>query len=444
VLRCTAHPTEVSGWHCPLCARELCVACAAPTEHGVVVCAACGTLATVQLAPRGEVFPFLQVWPEAVREVGSRAGIVQVLIAGSAAHALFTVGKWLWIAGCLLTVAWVLNVARRAAAGIGAFGVPTWEDFRLVAAGALPRFVCATGLIGVGAMAWTRLGLVAGPLDSPWPWALALAALIAVPPALVIASVEGQDSRIVWPWQLRRWLRALGPELRPLQGAVLAAAALGLLLSWIPPINRELEDPEMIVRLFESWIPRALSFAALGALGSLAGLLVFTRASALGHRVRDNDQVPRVNALPTGRFVPAARDLEAEAQERARKFVPIALEDFSPESAIDRGEREAAIAGYRSGEVRVAQLGLEAAVTLAQWLAGSGDFLAAANVLRVVTARVGGDDVALAKALVVLARLCAERLDAQSEALRLYEEVERRFPGSAAARFASEQLSARR
>ena len=444
MICCTTHPSVAAGWHCPLCAKELCVECAALSTHAVVVCAVCGTLAPIHLAPRGEVFPFHEVWPSALREVRSPAGVFQVLVMGTAAHGFLTWGKSLWVIGLLISVAWVLNLARRAALGMGAFGWIEWGDVRLVAGGPLLRFSCAVGLIGVGAMVWTRLGLVARSIDSPWTWLLLLGALIAVPPSLAVSSIEGAGRTILWPWRLPHWLRVLGADVRPLQVAVLVAAVFALIGLMLPPANRELEDMEMLPHLVESWVPRLLMFAALGALGPLAGLLVFTRAGQLGHRRPEDDLVPSERRPPTGHYVPPVRDLEAEAAQRARRFAPIEIDESGSQSAIDRGARDEAIAAYRAGALRAEQLELVRAVTLAQWLAGSGDFLGAANLLRVVTGRVGGEDEARAKAMVVLARLCFERLDTPLVALRLYEEVVQRFPASSAARFAAKQLAALR
>lgn len=441
MVACSAHPGAIAGWHCTQCPRDLCAACAAVSEHRVVVCVTCGTLVHPHLAPRAEVFPFRLTWKTALAELGSAAGIFQVGVVATVAHSLFTWGRWLWVLGCLLTAAWVLNLVRRSAVGIGTFGMPTWEDLQIVGVGALPRFVAAAAPIAVGAMVWTQLGLVAPPLSSPWPWLLAGSALLVVPPALVVSSIEGQGSATAWPWTLPHWLRTLGADLRPLQAAVLVVLGFSLLESQLPPINRALEDTRMLEHLFESWVPRLFTFAALGALGALGGRLVFTRAGELGHRRAEDDLVPRVDAQPTGRWVAPVKDPREVERELARKFAPIALEASADETAIARGAKDEAIAAYRAGTILAAQLELQPAVTLAQWLAGAGDFPGAANLLRVVTARVGGEPEALARAMVVLARLCAERLDAKAEATRLYEDVVRRFPDSAAAKFAAKQLS---
>ncbi len=439
MICCTTHPTAVAGWHCSRCSLELCVECAALTENRVVVCASCGTLVTYHQVPRAEVYPFRSAWPSVLRELASPRIVLQNFVVSAAAHFCFTYGKALWIIGWVGAAAWVLNLARRAALGLDSFSPPGWEDLRIVVTGPLPRFVCATAALGLAAMGWTRLGLVARPLDSPWPWIFGLAAVIAVPPALAIASVEGTGALIPWPWRMGRLLRQLGADLRPLQVAVLIVVALELFESQLPPINREFEDLQMREHLFESWVPRLVSFAALGALGGFAGVLVFTRAGELGHRSIEDDLVARVTAPPTGHCLPPVRDVDADERERARKFEAIELEEGLETSAIDRGARDEAIAGYRSGAILASKLQPAAAVTLAQWLAGAGDFLAAANLLRVLTANLSEP-----RAMIVLARLCSERLGAPVEAIRLYEAVARQFPGTSAARFAVEQLIAHR
>lgn len=433
--RCSTHRSAIAGWSCPLCHTELCGACAALTAHQVVVCATCGTLAARHLAPRAEVTQWPSSWRRALSELWSPKGGFQILLFAVAVNTLVTYGARLWPVGWLLAAAWVLNLARRTALGLDAFALPLWEDLRLVAVGALPRFLVVGAPLGAGAMRWTDFGLVARPLTAPWPWLLAAAAVAWVPAAAVLSSIEGAGAGIPRPWR-----RFAPGDLAPLRGAVAIAAAAELLASTIAPVNRALEDTRMLEHLAVAFLPRLVTFGALAALGVLAGALVFHRAGELGHRRPEDDLVPRIAEAPTGRWAPPVPDPVQVAAEQARRFAPIALDEAPVQTAIDRGAKDEAITAYRLGEVRADALDPARAVALAQWLAGDGDFAAAARLLEVATAR-PDDGPALAKAMVVLARLCAERLGDAARSRRLYAEVVRRFPGSPAAKFAAEQLA---
>jgi hypothetical protein len=85
----------------------------------------------------------------------------------------------------------------------------------------------------------------------------------------------------------------------------------------------------------------------------------------------------------------------------------------------------------------VAYLAAAQQVALAQVLAGHGEAARAADLLRLVLQRAQAPD---PRAMVILARLCAERLDAGEEARRLYHQVAALAPDSPAGAYARVQL----
>ncbi len=431
VPRCSTHRSAVAGWACSSCAKDLCVACAATSEHRVVVCATCGTVADRHFAARAEQFPYASAWPAALAELKSPRGVFQILVFAVAVNTLVTYGRSLWVAGWALAAAWTLNLARRRSLGFDAFALPLWEDLRLVLVGSLPRLAVIAAPIGVGAAAWTQLGLRAP--SSLWGWPLAAAAVLLLPGAAVRATVEGAGAGRLFS----------GPStggLGPARWAMALAAAAELVCAALPPVNRALEDTRMLEHLAIAFVPRLVTFVALAAFGVLAGTLVHTHAGLLEHRDPADDRVPRVTEAPTGRWAPKRPDPAEVAEKEARRFAPIALDETPGLTAIAAGDRPGAVALFRTGALRAAGHDPDQAVTLAQWLAAEGDVAAAAGVLEVAVAR-PGESAALARAMVVLARICDERLGDAVKARRFYEDVARRFPGSPAAKFAAERLA---
>lgn len=434
---CTVHRGEPAGWRCGPCGRELCLDCAAPGPAGVAVCARCGGLAEVLLVPRARVLPFSRTWRQAAMQPFGLAGLVQVGVVACALQLLFAFPPRLWLLGRALELAWVAFLARMGGVGFGPFGRPRYVDLASVWVGPVPRVLLGAFPVLGGALALAAGGKVAAPAASPWLWAVVLLAPAVLPPVLVVASVEGRGREVPWPWRLPRWWAQLGIDLWPLALAVLAAAGAEALAAVQAPFDGE--DVHLDLHIVLAFLPHLASLLALAVAGCLAGQLVYTRASELGHEAGGSDLVPRLAVPPRGVPAPRAAELEAAAQARARRFEPLALED--PESrlaqALEAGDGPAALRLLDAG-VPVGGLPAPARVALAQLLAGRGEPARAAELLRLCL-RVGeAPDV---RAMVILARLCAERLGAPGEAQRLYREVLAAAPGTAAAAFAQAQLN---
>jgi tetratricopeptide (TPR) repeat protein len=437
---CTRHPEALAGWRCDRCAADLCPHCAAAAVGGAPVCATCGDLVRVLLAPRGLVLPFARSWRPVALEVLSFRGATQVVVLACALQLLFALPPRLWALARALELGWVLFLARRAGVGFGVFGRPRYVDLWSVWVGPVPRTVVGALPVLGGALALSALGRVAPAATSPWLWLLVALAVVLLPPVLVAASVEGEGRQVPWPWRLPACFRRLGPDLRPLQLAVLVGAAAEAVAAAQPPFDGE--DVHLDLHILEAFLPHLLSLGALGVAGALAGHLVFTRASELGHEAAGSDLLPALAEPPQGLFVRLSpEEVAAAALARARRFEPLELDD--PESrlarALDAGEGAEALTLLDAG-ARVGELGAGQRVALAQLLAGRGEAARAADLLRATLRRAG--EAREPRTLVILARLCAERLGATTEAAGLYREVLALAPGSAAADYARAQLDA--
>ena len=433
---CSRHRDRPAGWRCQACATALCPLCAARGPAGVPLCASCGGLAQVLLVPRAEVLPFSRTWRPAAAQLLSWAGLAQLLVMAAALQLLFALPPRLWLLGRALELGWVLFLARRVGVGFPAFGRPRYADLGSIWAGPVPRALGGAFPV-LGLAAWlASAGLGAASPASPWLWLVVGLAPLVLPAALVVASIEGRGSEVPWPWRLPRWTSRLGADLWPLALAVLAGAAAEALAAVQAPFDGQ--DVHLDLHIVLAFLPHLGSLAALAVAGCLAGQLVFTRASGLGHETAGSDLVPRLADLPQGLYVPV--DQAAAARERARRFEPLELQD--PESrlaaALEAGQGEAALR-LLDGGVRTAGLSTPQRVVLAQLLAGRGEAARAADLLRLALRAGEARD---PQAMVILARLCAERLGATAEALALYREVAAGPAGTPAVAFALAQLEA--
>jgi hypothetical protein len=287
--------------------------------------------------PRALAEPWDATWPLALRALTSLHGVAQLTLFAVALQSLllgFFVETWSghgakwWAAGRLLELAWVLFLARRAALGFDPFGLPGYGDLTSIWLGPLPRSLAGFGLVAAGAAVVSGFGQRAVPLGSPWTWALAALTLAALPPSLVAASVEGEG--ITWPvfWTLPAWWRRLGANARPL----LAFTALAVAATMAGAARTVLDenDPSLERHLLPLFLARLVEVGALAALGTLAGHLVFTRATELGHGEPKDDLVPILREAPTGTWRAPEPDRTEEEKAKAARYAPIALEDEPP------------------------------------------------------------------------------------------------------------------
>jgi hypothetical protein len=434
---CSTHAQAVAGWHCVPCALYLCADCATGSLQAPA-CTTCGLLVDVLKQPRALAAPFATTWRDVARGVLSRRALLQVAVLAAAVQLLLSLGPGRWALGRALEVGWVLFLARRVGVGFDPFGLPRYSDLASVWLGPLARLLVGAGVVLAGAAALVDFGgqAAVGLL----PWVLALGAVALVPPVLVLASVEGPDARTPWPWRLPGAWRELGADLQPIAACVAVGAVLEVLVARQP--HFDLDDTNLFTTILVAWVPHLASFFALGCAGVLAGHLVYTRANELGHH--DDALVPVLLTPPRGVYV---RKVDVAERERvkAQRFAPIELalgEDDAAQglvAAIDAGDSGQAVLAFNALGGRSAQLNVERALALGQLLAGAGDAARSADVLRDVVARAPAGELQ-ARAMVILARLCGERLQQADEARALFREVVARYPGSSAAKFAAGRL----
>jgi hypothetical protein len=437
---CTTHPDSAAAWRCGPCDRSLCELCAASASAGggaLAICASCGALAEPLLATRASVAPFERGIAASLAALRSPRAVALVCIVACAAEYLGSLSPPFWLLGHALEWGWFFIAVHRASWGFPPFGAPTYDELASSWLGPLLRLLVSIGPLALGAVALVHFGLAAASPASPFLWLLALAGVWLLPPALAFACVEGSGTAWVAPWQLPERARELGGDLKFVR--ILVSIWIALLVIKSIQIPMEDKDPIMAEKIVAAGFDHLLSTATLAALACVLGHLLRTHAEQLGHGDPASWSIPVApQAVPRGAFAPRA------AAEIALITEPVEIELEDPRQALldalARGDEQAALARYRSGEIQPEMLDGEVHVKVAQLLAARGEDEPAALVLRSLLARapVGS---AAPRALVILARLCAERLGAAEEAVALYRRVVEKFPGTAAARFAEEKLA---
>jgi hypothetical protein len=436
---CPAHPEAPAAWRCAGCARDLCEACAATTPAGrgeLPICATCGAMIELLTGPRAQVQPYAGAWLPALRPLFTLRALALVTLFTCTIEFLLHAGPNSWLLGQALESGWILIIVRLGGHGRPPFGVPDWYELESVFTGAWPRLLASAGIFAFGGAALVWLGLGQASPRDPALWLLAAATVALFPPALLFANVEGHGARWLWPWQLPEAARPFARDLVPARSLTALWAGLLVVKAQQPPL--ELYDLQMSDKILTGAALHFFALASLCAVACVTARLLFTRAEELEHGEPDGWRVPlRPDAVPSGRWSPApVEKLDVEV-------APIELEDGRAALlvALARGDLEQVTERWMRGEVRADALDDEAHVRIAQAFAMRGSEEFAANHLRALLHRVPGTRVA-ARAMVILARLCAERLGHPAEALALYRSVVERFPGTEAARFAQERLAA--
>jgi hypothetical protein len=427
-LRCAVHAPELAAWRCSSCARDLCNACVATIAAGqgtLPICANCGGMAELLAGPRSHLRPFAKTWTAALRPVFSPRTLGLVAIFAFASELLLRIGAYALLAALALELGWALIIVRRGGRGAAPFGLPHWDDLETAFTGALPRLLCSAGFLAVCTAlvrAETRL--------APLLWLIGIAAVWLLPAALLFASIEGGGARWLAPWHLPQAARSIGRDARPAK--VITAIWVGLVALRAAQPRLDFGDTRIGDKIFNGGVLHFLQLWTLTALACVTGHLLFTRAEELGHGEEDTWQVPLFpGAVPTGDRTPPSSRAPVAGAEVSREALFAAVSDGDPDEVSARWIR---------GDAGAGSLADEDHVQIAQLFAQRGRDAFAADILRELLRRAPGAGCA-PRAMVILARLCAERLGSEAEARELYASVAERFPDTSAAAFARERLA---
>jgi hypothetical protein len=438
-MNCRAHPSSLAAWRCGPCDKLLCEECAALNHAGsgaLVVCATCGTLAEVLSAPRAEVASFEDGWRDSLHWIFHPGSIFIFLVMTCGTEFLSRAGPNSWLLGHAFLFAWFLIATHRASWAHPPFDAPTYAEVAGAWLESLARLAKSVGLLALGAAVLTELGERSLPWSSLPLWLLAGVSIWLLPPALVFANIEGVGTRSLWPWKLAEQEKALGVRMTAVRGLTAVWVILNAVKAMQPVLEKQ--DTNMGSKIVLEGSIQLASVVAFGALACVLGFFLRTHARRLGHGDPLSWSVPILpDAIARGFWNP-----KVQVETKPVEHAPIELEDPADSliKALAAGDDENAIQLFHSGGISPEKLPAETFIQLAQAMATRNAYPSAANLLQGLIAREPNGP-ATPRASIILARIYAERLTQPEQAKQIYAQVIERFPGTAAAKFASGQLA---
>jgi hypothetical protein len=437
-MNCRAHPSSLAAWRCGACDKFLCEECAALNHAGtgaLVVCATCGALAEVLSAPRAEVDSFEDRWRDSFHWIFHPWAIFIFIVITCGTEFLSRAGPNSWVLGHAFLFAWFLIATHRASWGHAPFDAPTYAEVAGAWLEPLARLAKSAGFLALGAAVLTERGERSLPWTSLPLWLLAGVSIWLLPPALVFANIEGDGTRSPWPWKLAEQEKALGVPMTAVRGM----AAVWVILNAVKALQPVLEkqDTSMGSKILLEGSIQLAAVVTLGALACVLGFFLRTHAKRLGHGDPQTWLVPILpNAIARGIWNP-----QMQAETEPFEHAPIELEDPADSliKALAAGDDENAIQLFHSGGISPEKLAADTFVQLAQAMATRSAYPSAAKLLEGLIAREPNGP-ATPRASIILARIYAERLNQPEQAKQIYAQVVERFVGTAAAKFAAEQL----
>jgi tetratricopeptide (TPR) repeat protein len=470
---CRHHPRAAAGWSCEACQARLCPDCATVRRALSTEYLACGRCqgaiepilihrSSVPLAAR-----LRQVW----RYPWTQRGLA-VLLGLSAVLALL---RWAMVETFLLlkwlpTVLWLgafwgsfFSIVRSTARGERELDAPDYSEvfqdcvapaFRGLVATSVAWLPVAVYLLGI--KDWDVRGPVTDLLNRPafyvtgglpaldWGpvvadpvlWLLLLGGLVSLPLVLLLAAAGTGVLQMLNPLTALRAAARLGKDYALTLGALAllcGAMALGhgvaaglrwLHLALISPWAAE----------FVTCVPPVLMAHALG-------LLLYTRGDALGYGDSRDYLTPVLGpvqprmAVPPMQKAPPATEAPTGAAPSTEGMLQALAQAVE---ARDAGKALALYAGLQA-PLLAKQVDAAQHFFIGQAAITQGQYALAVKALESV-ADVAPEGPLASRALVLQARVYAERLRDAGQAQNIYRYVLHRYPGTEAARFAQKHL----
>jgi hypothetical protein len=485
--RCGRHPGALAGWVCSGCHTRLCPACAATRAAGptssYTVCALCGDGAVPIVAPRAVLRPFTErLLPAPSWPLGKSVLASLVALAGFRAllsyRGFAPLQAQAVVAGASVGAFWayIFYIIRHTASGQRGLGVPEFRDVKEDLFAPATKGAAATALIWVPAVlyllvsnGWDWQALFApGNFRDPVIWLLVLLGIAYCPMALVAAATDIELVGMLNPLQIVRYIGKAGRDYLITVAALALLAVPGALISGlIAPLLRGLPIP-----FFCRWLAEAATLYVPFVMARVLGTLLHVHGDALDWGNASEYEEPVLpDARPRG-TAPAPRPRASQPvaplapQAAASPMIELPLEESVPTvlAAVGAGEPPLeeppaapltpptteigrALAGqdlpralslYEESRQAAQGLAPDEHFAVGQAAANAGRYPLAVRALKV--AAYSSHPVA-PRALVILARVYGEGLRDPDSAERLFHETVKRYPGTAAAAFAQEQLA---
>jgi hypothetical protein len=422
---CSQHPSP-AGWRCLGCGRALCPECVAEDAVGAATylsCTHCDGRAEVLMVPGST-----QTVSEILREIFQVPPSWATVLLGPVVVILLWRAKYLegWSAAAL----WLLVVAPLFWGMFFMVLRATARSYDLVAAAdpldpvahVVVPVARAVALTAAGALVVLALRSFTGAdaaTSNPGLWALTWIAGAYLP--LVTARL-GAGEPLLQALSPPRWLeavKALGTDYRAVAGLSVLTASLAFFLSG--SAEQGIQGPWMA-------LPHALSVYLLLVVARFAGALLAVRGPELGFELRP-DQLRA--ALPDAR--PRGARAARPPPPPPKVIQPLTLDMSAP-----TGPLEVEYGLLSSGGAGLESMSGAELVTRAQAAFARGEMELGVRALGAATS--DPDPATASRALVILARVRAERLQDPAGAAQLYRQVVARYPDTPAAAFARGRL----
>ncbi|ADO71102.1 hypothetical protein [Stigmatella aurantiaca] len=464
---CQRHPKVLAGWSCDNCQALLCPDCvtvrrAISTEY--LSCGLCQGRAEPILLHRSSV-PLAARLRQAWRYPFSQSGLPFLL----ALSAILAVLRWAvvetflllkWLPALLwLGVFWsaFFSIVRSTARGDRELDVPDYSDFFQDCVVPALRGLVATSVVWLPAVIyllffadWDVRGPAAKLSNTPafyvtggqptlaWdkvardPFLglLLLGGFLYLPLVLMLAATGNGLLQMLNPLMVFRSAARLGKDYALLLGA------LALLLGVLVLGHQVAEGIRWLNLAFAcAWVAEFVTCIAPVLMAHALGLLLYNRGDALGYGAPRDYLMPALGSVQPRAVAPT--DAEAPPEPAPPSNEPLQ----ALTAAVDARDVEKALALYS---------GLQASPLLKQATAAQHLFVGQSATARAqyplaVKALESAADVApdgplASRALVLLARVHAERLQDAARAESIYRYVLHRYPHTEAARFAQKHL----
>lgn len=472
---CRRHPEATAGWRCDNCQAPLCPDCVSVGRSMSVEYLSCGLCkgrALPLLVHRSHV-PLAARLKEAWRYPFSLSGLTVLVGLGT----LLAVLRWLAVETFLLIkfipavlglgIFWgvFFSVIRSTARGERELEPPDYSDLYTDCIAPAVRGFVGMALLWLPGLLyllyvkqWDTQQPLKELLDTPafyvtgglpeldWSqvvgdpilWLLVLAGAAYLPPVLLLSAAGSSVVQMLNPLQVLRAVSRLGRDFL-LSLGVLAGLAVALVLVRLVAMG----VLWLGVPFLSAWVAEVLTCIVPLLMAHVLGLLLYARGDSIGYGVPADYLEPVLGATRPRSELPALNEAPSVPSPEPAPEQPAAIAETisTLAQAIEAHDADRALALYPSlKEPRfLKQLPPAHHLFVGQAATARGQYALAVQALE-SAADVAPDSPEASRALVLLARVYAERLQESERAASIYRYVVHRYPNTDASRFAQARL----
>ncbi|WP_224244480.1 tetratricopeptide repeat protein [Hyalangium gracile] len=457
--RCRTHATSLAGWTCEACQSRLCPECVAeqtygPTAVAVEVCSLCGGRA-VRLKHHRSHRSYASRLIDSVRFLVKPSTLFSLVGLGVFCSLMGWFGGFIgWVLMAGGTWAYLFYVFLSSARGVE-LDVP---DFSSLSDIITPLLRGLAGSFYVWAPAvlyvifsgnWEPGGGFEAALSDPILYLILGWCLFYGPMAFMVAATPTSLWVLLNPVALVLWAFRLGTDYLLALVVVVVSLGLDVLLGLLGGALSSAGVPV---------VSRTLDLVMPFFMAHVLGQLLFVRGDKLGYGVEEDYYEPVLpGARPQGRLPSKAKSAPPPRREEggvASRMAAV-LSNLEPSApvgdpseslravvdAVTARDTAGAVLAYRGLESSShARLAPEQHLFVGRAAASGGDFALAAKAFE-TAADVAPESPVAPQALVLLARLCAERMSDPARAQSVYRYIVHRYPDTDASRFAAQRLT---